>query len=354
MIIKKVLFVFLCLFCYGVWFVQKDTHLFEDKTLAFSASSYYYSAKVKENKICFPVSDVVKKPYCADIVYKTNQELKLKSKYGVQNYVWNKRLHVYTLIQDSRVADKTPKKIAVLYISTGKYIVFWEKFYQEMEKYFLPNHQVTYFLITDHMDLKVPDNVRKVYQQQLPWPYITLKRYHFFMGIEDQLKEFDYVFFLNGTLLPKQKIDEEILPTEEQGIMVALHPGYYLGKPAHFPYERKRKSQAYLSKNEGQYYVAGGLNGGTSKAFLKLSKDIMEMTDKDLQNNIIPVWHDESMLNKYLVEYMKNGKQPLILMPEYLIPEVGYPRLNPFRPYTKFLILEKNIRGGKSYFRQND
>ena len=241
----------------------------------------------------------------------------------------------------------------MLYISTGKYIIFWEKFYQEMEKYFLPNHHVTYFLITDHMDLKVPDNVVKVYQEQMPWPYITLKRYHFFMGIEDKLKEFDYIFFLNGTLLPMQEIDEEIFPTDEQGIMVAIHPGYYLGKPPRFPYERRSQSQAYIPRNEGKYYFAGGLNGGTSKSFLKMSKDIMRMTDTDLKNNIIPAWHDESMLNKYIIEYVNKGKKPLILMPEYLVPETGFDNMNVFRPYTKFLILEKSLRGGHRYLRSN-
>lgn len=44
-----------------------------------------------------------------------------------------------------------------------------------MEKYFLPRHEKIYFLFTDHDDLKVPNNVVKVYQDELPWPYVTLK-----------------------------------------------------------------------------------------------------------------------------------------------------------------------------------
>lgn len=337
-----------------VSFFLTETAIFNYQSVYFYSLSRYYEGQFKNNKICFPVSWVVKRPYCAEIVYKTNPGLKLKSVYGVQSYVWNDRVKAYTLIQDSKITDKTPKKVAVLYISTGKYIMFWENFYREMKKYFLPNHQVTYFLITDHMDIKVADDVVKVYQKQMPWPYIALMRYHFFMRIEEQLKNFDYLFFLNGTLLPKQEIDEEIFPTDEQGLMVALHPGFYLNKPVHFSYERNSKSQAYIPFNEGKYYLAGGLNGGTSKAFLKLSKDIMQMTDIDVKNNVVPVWHDESMLNRYIIDYVKTGKEPLILMPEYLIPEIGFGYLNRLRPYTKFLILDKSLRGGHNYLRTVD
>ena len=33
------------------------------------------------------------------------------------------------------------KRIAVLYIATGRYIVFWKNFYKSCEKYFLKDYQ---------------------------------------------------------------------------------------------------------------------------------------------------------------------------------------------------------------------
>ena len=47
--------------------------------------------------------------------------------------------------------------IAVLYICTGKYVAFWEKFYKSFEENFLKNSQVEYFVFTDAENL---------YQQQ--------------------------------------------------------------------------------------------------------------------------------------------------------------------------------------------
>ena len=113
-------------------------------------------------------------------------------------------------MQESQISYTSPKKIAVLYISTGRYICFWNDFYTSAEKHFLPRHKKTYFLFTDHDDLSVPDNVVKIHQEQLPRPYITLKRYHFFSAIESLLKKFDYIYFVNGNTIITQDINEEI------------------------------------------------------------------------------------------------------------------------------------------------
>ena len=43
----------------------------------------------------------------------------------------------------------SPKNIAVLYIMTNRYTVFWEDFYKSAEKNFLPHHNKHYFIFTD-------------------------------------------------------------------------------------------------------------------------------------------------------------------------------------------------------------
>lgn len=40
-------------------------------------------------------------------------------------------------------------KVAVLYICTGKYDVFWKDFYISYEKYFLPDCEKHYYVFTD-------------------------------------------------------------------------------------------------------------------------------------------------------------------------------------------------------------
>ena len=285
------------------------------------------------------------------ILRKTENILVLQTEMG-KNFYLKDDFDVFNLVSNIKGKHSGTKKVAILYISTGKYIVFWKKFYQAMEKYFLPRHEKTYFLFTDHDFVKVEKNVVKIHQDQLPWPYVTLKRFHFFDKIEKQLKEYDYIYFLNGTMLPIAEVNEEIFPTEEQEIMVTLHPGYWKGTKFSFPYDRNQKSMAYIPMGDGNFYVMGGFNGGTSSGFLTLINTLKEWTDIDLEKNIIASWHDESMLNKYLWTLMNRGKNPLILLPEYAVPEnaSGY-GLNEFFPFVKMLILDKRYHGGHSFLR---
>ena len=283
-----------------------------------------------------------------EILDVTKHSVLLKDKNGLKRFF--KKEGKWELVQESNVSYTTPKKIAILYISTGKYIVFWENFYKSMEKYFLPKHNKTYFLFTDHDDLKVGENVVKIHQDQLPWPYVTMKRYHFFDAIKEKLKEFDYIYFLNGDAKPVRPINEEIFPTEEQEIMVTMHSWFYLENKNDYPYDRNSKSKSYIPYDEGKFYVTGAFNGGTSQGFLKMTSIIKEWTDTDIKNDVIPLWHDESMINKYLFTYF-NQQNPLILFPEYVITEPNvYEALNEF-PNFKMVLVDKNKEGGRDFLR---
>lgn len=208
-------------------------------------------------------------------------------------------------------------KIAILYIATGSYITFWDDFYQNMEEKFLPDMPKTYFVFTDDTSKTFPRNVVKIHQKKLPWPQITLMRFHFFQKIETALKNYDYIYFLNANMMPIQKVGSEILPTPDQGIVVTQHPGYYKQRnPDYFTYDRNPESKAYIPYGKGRYYVAGGFNGGTQKAFMQLINDLVKWTDEDLKKGIIPVFHDESYLNRYLIDYMLT-KEPIVLSQRY-------------------------------------
>ena len=49
-------------------------------------------------------------------------------------------------------------KVAIIFIGTRKYINFLPKFYENVEKYFLPNSQKTFLVFTDG---KLEDPPRK-------------------------------------------------------------------------------------------------------------------------------------------------------------------------------------------------
>ncbi len=245
------------------------------------------------------------------------------------------------------------KKVAVLYIATGNYIKFWDQFYQAAEKFFLPAHDKTYFLFTDKTDIQVPENVVVVPVAHETWPFITLKRYHFFSNQKRYLRAYDYIFFMNANLIFQAPIGDEILPTKAAGLMVAQHSGYWDAYDLKWmPYERNERSEAYVASKEGKYYFTGGFYGGTSSAFLTLSETIANWTDIDLSHGRYQVWHDESFLNRYMIDYMRDH-QPVILLPDYIIPEERLSAMKAnFPGGIKGILLDKSRRGGHGWFRQ--
>jgi histo-blood group ABO system transferase len=122
--------------------------------------------------------------------------------------------------------------------------------------------------------------------------------------------------------------------------VVTLHPGYYAKTRPEYTYETRKTSTAYVAPNEGDYYFAGGFNGGFK--YLEVAEKITKMIDKDAENGMVAVWHDESYLNRYFID----NKPSLILDPSYCYPDIANAaravewRLTQFKP--KLIALDKN------------
>lgn len=235
------------------------------------------------------------------------------------------------------------ESIAILYISTGKYICFWKNFYHSCEKNFLLGYNKEYFVFTDAINIEQEKNpcVHKVKQDQLGWPYDTLMRFEMFKKKVDQLKKFDYIFFFNSNMIFSTKIDESFLPKKE-GLLAVVHPSFYQKDRHNFTYETNPKSAAYIADSKGSDYFMGGLNGGKSASYIALIMELAARIETDLKNKIIAVWHDESHLNNYLLD-----KHVKILDSSYGYPE-GWNL-----PYEKrIIILDKNNFGGHNHLRK--
>ena len=92
-------------------------------------------------------------------------------------------------------------KVAILYIATGRYTVFWDYFYQSAERNLLPDCDKHYFVFTDDQELlntSDTHNVSYILQNKLGWPHDTLMRFDIFLGIKDQLETFDFIYFFNA------------------------------------------------------------------------------------------------------------------------------------------------------------
>jgi len=197
-------------------------------------------------------------------------------------------------------------KIAVLYICTGHYTIFWKDFYRTAEKCFYPREQKHYFLITDNNDLiaslKENDNVTPCFQVKSGWPYDTLLRFNIFCTVQDRLLQYDFCYYCNANMLFLKQIDETVIPfpTPEKSLLLWRHTLVYHDEDASgFTVERNPESSAYIAEGEKCHPYGGGFFGGTSEAFVRMSRILRDNIAADLEKNIIAVWHDESHIQRY-------------------------------------------------------
>jgi len=85
--------------------------------------------------------------------------------------------------KESMMIKATKGTIAILYICTGKYDVFWKQFYKSCRKRFIPDYSKDYYVFTDAEILYKEEqgNVHKIKQECLGWPFDTLMRFQMFL-----------------------------------------------------------------------------------------------------------------------------------------------------------------------------
>jgi len=220
-------------------------------------------------------------------------------------------------------------KIAILYICTGRYEVFWDEFYKSSEQLFFKEHNKHYFVFTDSKNIVTSEEVTVIFQENEGFPNDTLHRFDMFLKIEDDVISYDYVFFLNSNMIFIENVSDEILPYKNyKGLIGVIHPlgERYYNRPAMFTYERNKKSTAYIPRIKGHHYnyFMGGFNGGSTIEFYKMVKELSGNIHEDERNGIVAIYHDESHLNKY---FFKNKVHSLPI-------SYGYPegRDLPFKP----------------------
>lgn len=237
---------------------------------------------------------------------------------------------------------KKQLKIAILYICTGKYHIFWDRFHASAQKYLFPHSEKHFFVFSDATrEQLLRDDMTYIYQPKLGWPNDTLKRFHMFSRILNDLHKYDFIFFFNSNIIFLEEINESILPTEEEGLLVVQHPGFFDKVNTDFSYERNPKSTAFIPYGRGEAYVCGGINGGTTQSYIKMILNLKQAIDIDADNGVTAVWHDESHINKYILNHKHK-----ILSTDYAYPE-GWNL--PF--HKKILILDKNKFGGHDFLR---
>lgn len=215
------------------------------------------------------------------------------------------------------------EEVGILYICTGRYRSFWEKFYKTAEQFFLPEFKKHYYVWSNFVIPK-KDNVTYIPCKWLGWPDETLRRYHRFLEQEDELRQHKYLYFFNANMEVEATVHAcEVLPVEGKRLVAAIHAQFWNHdsdnvqcRKAYIMYEQNPYSQAYISDQENHDYVMGGFNGGYTDDYLTMARCIRGMVELDLAMGIIPKFHDESYMNKYAEVHPFR-----LLTPSYLYPE---------------------------------
>ena len=198
-------------------------------------------------------------------------------------------------------------KVAISFIGTNKYLNFLPQYYENIEKYFLPKCDKTILAFTDGQLNETPENLKVFSQEHLDWPYITLKRFEIVNKAREIISDHDWFVFIDADALVVDRIDEDEFFTDKP-LFGVHHPCHFLKMQPHTEspgaYEQNPKSEAYvdLSKGLPDIYWQGCLWGGQVPQVCVMIDELQARVNRDLKNDIVAVWHDESQINKYFYE----------------------------------------------------
>lgn len=192
-------------------------------------------------------------------------------------------------------------KIGIIYIGIGEYIRLWDDFYTSCESQFCTTADKHYYIVTDS-NRAFPDKVDVIHQDNLAWSCNVSFKFLFFLRLKQEIEKYDYVFTFNGNTRFKQVVTEdEVLPSDEEGGLVALTWKDDVEDADNFGFERNKDSVAFIPFGTKAFYLQAGLIGGKPKEFIQLIEECHRLTMKDFCNGIIPISHDESIYNRYML-----------------------------------------------------
>ena len=208
------------------------------------------------------------------------------------------------------------RSVGLVVLATGRYIEFVPPLLRSAQQHVAGLRRA--YVLTDSTPPAVSDmEVVRLPWGQTPWPYSTLLRYRAITAYADRLRDVDVLLHLDADMSFVGPVDL----TSTEGVFAVQHPGLVAASPAEFPYERRPESRACVPVGEGRVYVAGGVQGGSTARYLEACRTMADWLQTDLDAGLVPLWHDESMWNRYCISH-----PPAVVLPvDYCTPDVAPP-----------------------------
>ena len=211
------------------------------------------------------------------------------------------------------------KTLGIITIATGKYFEeFIPNLKASVDQYFrFPGYQVHFYCFTDSQ-VEVKD-ISNIPIKHFGWPFSTLLRYRWIEQNLASLKQHDFLLYMDADM---RVVSTPSASTFNHPLIAVRHPGY-LNTPGAF--EIDRQDSCYVPPPLRKHYYQGCFWGGESAKFCDLINSLSMMVNNDLSLGNIPIWHDESYLNKYL-----SSQSCEALPPTYAWPESDKPTVAPY------------------------
>jgi hypothetical protein len=198
-------------------------------------------------------------------------------------------------------------KIGFLIIATGKYTRFVRPLVDSINSFVLPGVDKAFKVFTDAP--WVDESINFIQIPHEPWPGPTLHRFKNFIDVWDRILG-DQLVYVDADTRFVAPAGEEML-----GRCVPVRHCGFIGSRG--SYETRPESACYVSPEEGREYYGGGFYS-LERAYARHAfNECMELIEKDEANGIVPVWHDESAWNRFLINEPPSAE----LSPSYHYPE---------------------------------
>lgn len=186
--------------------------------------------------------------------------------------------------------------IGVYYIATGSYKAYLEDFANSLKNFRAGKDKKIILLVDEEVDTLVWD----VYVEQhlisdAPWPIIALLKMWY---INKHRGEYEEVYYFNGNtsvIKDVPQCGDKMLLTRHSYHDETLLDGHKFLRIE----DDNPKSLSYIGSHS-YTYVQAGFFGGNADVVYRMCEDVGKWVEDDLKRGVIPKWHDESYLNKWV------------------------------------------------------
>jgi hypothetical protein len=204
------------------------------------------------------------------------------------------------------------KSVAVCHLATGTYNQYVPAIQKDCYLKFLKIHRMEFFLFTDEANhyAKQTEEGALLHTYSVDskgYSNDNLYRFHYLLQAEEELKKFDYIYYMDVDYRIYQHPAEHQLMVD--GIVATAHLHNIVekrdGSKRHIgaPETRPESSACIYSDEKMETYFASSFHGGSSSAYLTMCNILKQNIDLDNTRNITAKWGDESHLNRYLLTY---------------------------------------------------